>query len=183
MSTPRVRTSRTRAFTLIETLSVIVVLGILGSITATLLIENVDAFSDASVHSRIHADGSVTLDRIVRGIRAIDPDPADSDAPYITVAESGRLEWENGKVLERTGTTLSIQTDGANLDVLATDVTAFSLAYFDEDNAALLSGGAVPAADLPTIRRVSISLTITRDGRSESLRTRVFIRSMIGDGT
>ncbi len=58
--------------------------------------------------------------------------------------------------------------------MLATDVTDFTLRAFDESNAELalpLSGAGCDA-----IRRLSISLTVQRQGSQDTVRTRVFLR-------
>jgi hypothetical protein len=64
--------------------------------------------------------------------------------------------------------------------VLLTDVTACTIATFDEDNAPL--GASLAGVACDDIRRVSVSVTVTRGGVSETLRTKVFIRAtMEGD--
>ena len=64
--------------------------------------------------------------------------------------------------------------------LLLSDVTACTITAFDQDNTQL--GASLSGAGCDAIRRVSVSVTVQRNGISETLRTRVYIRStMEGD--
>lgn len=172
----------TRAgFTLIETIASIVVIAVLGSMTGFIILNQVETYADAATQAQLHVESSVTLDRLVREFRSIDQDPTSTTlAPYITAATTTSLDWATTHELSVSGTNLMLSSDGGvTSDILATDVSALALDYFDEDNVSLLSGTSVASADLPDIRRISVSLTTTRSGVNETLRARVFLRAMM----
>lgn len=172
---------RRTAFTLIETIASIVVIGILGSVTGFIIINHTEAYADAATQAQLHVEGSVTLDRLVREFRSVEQDPASTSlAPYITLATTTAMDWNNANELSLSGTNLVLSIDsGVNNDILGTDVSALALDYFDEDNNSLLTGTSVASGDLPDIRRISVTITLTRSGVSETLRARVFLRAMM----
>jgi prepilin-type N-terminal cleavage/methylation domain-containing protein len=174
-----------RGFTLVETMATIAVLGILASIASHVLVESVGRCLDAMTAAQIHSELSVAMDRITREIRRINLDGgAGGVAPDINAVETDTLTWEDldddDYEVAFGGGTLTLQVDGGAPAVLLTDVTACTIATFDEDNAPL--GASLAGAACDDIRRVSVSVTVTRGGVSETLRTKVFIRAtMEGD--
>jgi hypothetical protein len=70
--------------------------------------------------------------------------------------------------------------NGGAAALLLSDVTACTITAFDQDNTQL--GASLSGAGCDPIRRVSVSVTVQRNGISETLRTRAYIRStMEGD--
>ena len=57
------------------------------------------------------------------------------------------------------------------------DVTAFTVQSYDQDNGVLANPLTGAACD--DIRRVVLEVTVQRNGVTESLRTKIFIRSMM----
>lgn len=172
-----------RGFSLVEVIAVIVILGIIGGVSSSLILTNVASFTESSVRIQLHGEASVTLDRIVREVREIDPDPTvGPPRPHIRQARANSLQWDDSCSLGLVDGTLLLNTDGVHEDVLCGDVSEFSLDYLDESNHSLLIGGAVPPSDLPRIRRVAIHLSLQRQGMTESLSTRVFIRAAMTGG-
>ncbi|MCK4871380.1 MAG: hypothetical protein KAS72_01530 [Phycisphaerales bacterium] len=173
---------RTNAFTLIESISVIVVLGVIGSLVATLVGTYGKTYADSVVASRLHVEASTALDRIVREIRSI---PVDADAGQVAadIRSASATEIQFGELshIQLNGTDVQISADLTNYDTLLTDVSAFVLQFYDEDDSALLSGPGDTldegAADTISARRVSISITVTRNGESETVESKVFMRA------
>lgn len=177
------RRSPRGGFTLVEVIAVIVLLGVLGGVTSSLILSATAGFVDSSVRMQLHGEASVALDRLVREWREIDADPvAGAPSPHITEASATVLEWGDDSRLRLDGADLLLAADGAAERLLCNAVSEFSIAYFDESNRPLLVGASVPPADRPRIRRLALRLALTRQGLTESLQTRVFVRcAMMGE--
>jgi len=63
---------------------------------------------------------------------------------------------------------------------LANDVRLFAVQTFDESSNAL--PGTMSGAACRDIRQIELTLTLSRHGVSETLRTRIFVRAAISDG-
>ncbi|MBL1216077.1 MAG: prepilin-type N-terminal cleavage/methylation domain-containing protein [Planctomycetes bacterium] len=171
-------------FTLVETIAVITVLAVIGSMVSMLLLTSSTGYHDASVQGQLHVETSSALDRVVREFRQIEAvdDGQGSLMPDITSAAENAIAWSTDSSLSVNGDQQLILRLGGTDSVLATDVTALALDYLDGTASSLLSGGQVPNGSLPDIRRLSISLTVTRSGLSDTLHTRLFLRSVM-EGT
>lgn len=178
-----IRLHRARGFSLIEVLAVIVILGIIGGISSSLILTNVASFTESSGRIQLHGEASVTLDRIVREFREIDPDP-DTGPPHPDISQAGStyLRWSGTHSLRLNGETLLLNTDGVHEDALCESVSELALDFFDESNQSLLVAHAVPGAELQDIQRIAIRLSVTRQGMTETLTTRVFIRAGMTGG-
>jgi type II secretory pathway pseudopilin PulG len=171
--------ARRRAYTLIETISSIVVIGIIGTLASRILLQASQGDRAASTRAQLAAEVSMTMDRIVREVRDINRDPG--GGPAINAITPASLQWQNDCALTLLGTNLELAINGAAGSVLQTDITSFALTAFDDQGnvlSATMSGAACTA-----IRRVEISVTATRDGSAVSLRTRVFTRAGVGDAS
>ena len=121
----------------------------------------------------------------MRELRKIELDAAASGiAPNIDTVTATSIAWtdtdSDSYSLSLSGADLMLAVDGGAAAVLLADATAFSVATYDEDNAALAASLAGVACD--PIRRVALDVTLQRHGVSESLRTKVFIRSTMSGG-
>ena len=180
--------AHSHAFTLIEMISVIVVLTILGSLGASILGQMARLYRDQAVVAEMHTEASAALDRIVREVRSI---PVDADAGQVAadirLGSATQLQWGDSMHLRLTGSTLEWSEDLTNYHALLTQVTDLELQFYDEDDAALLTGPGDSLlegeTDTLSARRVAITLTVARDGTSETLSTKVFLRAtMTGAG-
>ncbi len=169
-----------QGFTLIEMIATMVVISILSAFASTIILNGSDGYLDASATAELHTELSVALDRIVREVRRIDPDTAAGPgAPNIDSVSETSMVWRDADDdlyrLELTGSALTLAVDGSVPRTLLTDVTGFSMQARDDADAALpslLTGGACDA-----IRRVEVSISLTRFGVTETLGAKVFIRS------
>ncbi len=81
------------------------------------------------------------------------------------------------------GDPLTLAVDGGAAVNLQTDVTAFTVAVYDDTNTVIVLPLATDALCCP-IRRLALDLTVSRSGESMSVRTKLFVRStMSGGGT
>ncbi len=169
-----------RGFTLIESVTVIVVLSILGTFGSMLILNSTEGYIDASAGSQLHAELSISLDRIVRELRKIDLDSgAAGVAPDIDMATTNSMSWRDtdgdAYVLVLSGSNLLLTVNGGASNILLSDVTVFSLKAYDESNVQL--GAFLIGVTCDPIRRFEISITLTRQGVSETLGTKLLIRS------
>jgi hypothetical protein len=166
-------------------MAAVAVLGILASISSHLLVETVGRCLDATTSAQLHAELSVAMDRITRELRRIDLDAgAGGVAPDVVSVEADSIGWEDidgdDYELALNAGTLTLQVNGGAAALLLSDVTACTITAFDQDNTQL--GASLSGAGCDPIRRVSVSVTVQRNGISETLRTRAYIRStMEGD--
>lgn len=174
---PRAR----RAFTFIELMAVVVILGVLSSVSSLLLVNAIDGYLEAATTAQVHSDLSIAMDRLAREFRRIPPYPTVPGAvPYIGFADVSTVTWYDEDAdaynVALNGTDLELAADGGAAADLLTDVTAFTLAYADEDDDPL----ATPMLNSPAvdpIRRITIDITVTRKGMSQSLSAKVYVRS------
>ncbi|MHC4101610.1 MAG: prepilin-type N-terminal cleavage/methylation domain-containing protein [Planctomycetota bacterium] len=174
---------RRRAFTLIESMATISVLAVLGSIASFLILDSVDGYTEAATSAQLHAELSIAMDRAMREIRKIELDAGATTPPGPNItdinAAGDNIQWTNTAVeahsLYKSGSDLMLEVEGGGAAVLLSDVTAFAVQTYDEDDGPLANPLTGAACD--DIRRVQLNVTIQRNGASESLRTKVFIRS------
>ena len=165
-----------RAFTLVETIAALVVIGTIGSVSSGLIYSAVDSYRTASTTAQLHSDCSGALDRLSKALWSIPRDSTASVvAPQISSVTATSIAWSGNWSLSLSGTQLLLTEPGGTAQPIHENVTSFSLACFDENNSALaanLSGSATQA-----IRRIQVNVTVSRQGVTQSLRTRAFIRS------
>lgn len=161
-------------------MAAVAVLSVLASIASFLILGAVDSYLDASTSTQLHAEASIAMDRIMRELRKIELDSAASGiAPNITTTNPAWMEWQDSDSdlyqLLWAGSALKLTVDGGAFADLLSDVTAFSVKTFDQDNTQL--GDSLTGDDCDGIRRIEIEMTLERGGVSDTLRCRTFIRS------
>ena len=172
-----------RGFTLIESIATIVVLGAIGMVASSTIVTAANGFLKATTAGQMNIELSVTLDRAVREIRRIPLDAAASGiAPDIDSVTATSIAWSGNSSLSLSGTNLMLTINGGTAAVLQTNVSSFSVQAFNESNTAL--GATLSTTGCDPIRRILLTITVTRDSISETLRARVFLRStMSGAGS
>jgi prepilin-type N-terminal cleavage/methylation domain-containing protein len=169
-----------RGFTLIESIATIAVLATLGSIASFLILDAVDDYSETASTAQLHAELSIAMDRLLREVRHIELDGGASGiAPNIVGVGDTYLAWQDSDS-DNYSFTLSageifLQIDGVAGAVLLTDVSGVTVKAFDEDNTELVLPLAGAACD--DVRRISVEISLLRNGVTQSLRSKVFIRS------
>ena len=169
-----------RGFTLIEAIATIVLLSILGTFGSLIILNSTESYIDATTVSQLHSELSISLDRIVRELRKIELDSgAAGVAPDIDSVTTTSIAWRDSDgdaySLSLSGTNLMLVVNGGASNILLSDVTGFTLGTYDESNDLLPSSLSGAACD--PIRRVEISITLTRQSVSETLGTKLLIRS------
>jgi prepilin-type N-terminal cleavage/methylation domain-containing protein len=173
----RGRTSRVRrGFTLIEGLATIAILGAIGSVASTVILSSVDSYIAAATMAEIHTEASIALDRMARELRKIPLDASAAGiAPDIDDVTSTTITWEVNSYVSLISGNLWIKIAGGTASILLSDVTAFTPKLYDESNSLIVLPVTTTACD--PIRRIELTITVQRYGVSETLRSRVFLRS------
>lgn len=170
-----------RAFTLVELVSSMSVIGILMVLTSRLIFGASDQYLSAVSRAELGQEMSSAMERLTTELRSIRL--RDTGVPDLTSVTGTSMAWSDAtgsKSISLDGTEL-MWTDSAGSAPLARGVTAFAVQTFDDAGAPLPS---VPSgAQLRTVRRVQITLSAHRQGVDEVLRTRVFLRRLaLGGG-
>ncbi len=177
---------RDRGFTLIEATASIAIISVLGLTASVLINGSVGTVRTSLIRAELHTSASVALDRLVREVREIAEDPdSDEPAPWIDEATASSIAWSGNSQVLLEDDRLMLQIDGGPSDVLAQPVTALTLRYFDQENQELTPpDGGFSRTDGSTapIRRISVQITLSRNGVTETLRSKAFIRTM-SDGS
>jgi len=172
------RRHRRRGFTLVESLCALSIVAIAGSVASSVVYSAVRSYRDASARAVLHTGVATAMDDAFRLLSSISRDTSASVvAPAISSLTATSITWNSNWSLSLSGSQLMYSEAGATARSLLDNVTSFSITAYDESNAALgasLSGSATQA-----IRRLQLQVTVTRDGVSDTLRMRVFIRSMM----
>jgi prepilin-type N-terminal cleavage/methylation domain-containing protein len=167
-------------FTLIEAIATIVVLGVVASVSSSIILAAADGYLGATTQAQLHAELSVAMDRIMRELQKIELDAgAGGVAPDVDTVTATTLAWSDSdganSALWLDGTNLKIIVADSSAAVLLADVSSVAFAASDESDAALTLPLAGPTCD--AIRRIAVTITLTRSGETSSLRSNAFLRS------
>jgi prepilin-type N-terminal cleavage/methylation domain-containing protein len=176
----RTRRPSPRAFTLVEALATISILALVSLAASRIIFAASDAYAASAVRAELSQDLSSAMERIAAEFRSIPYQNASPGVPQISSATGTSISYGVDSGLQAVGGVLSLRSGGGPARTLLTDVTAFTLACFDEANQLLplpLSGSACDA-----VRRIEVSITRTRNGASETLRSKIFLRCAIAGG-
>jgi len=169
---------RRRGFTLIELIATIAIVGALGSIAASILFASVNGLTNSTTSAQLHTEMSVALDVIDRELRQVSIDSGASDiAPNIDSVTATTISWNGDDKFLLDGTQLKWIVDGGDPVVLLQDVTEFTVTAFDESNAQM--GATLSGTGCDNIRRILVEVTASRNGVTEKLRTKVFVRCAV----
>lgn len=168
--------SRVRGFTLVEAVATMAIIAVIGVVSSRAVMAGVDAYGAAAVRAQLAGEMSAAMERIAAELRTIPVragvEPAEPDLDSLSAVA---VSWGDDNALSLSGGQLMLTVNGQAAPLMA-DVTNLSIQAFDHENqplAADLSGDACDA-----VRRIAVTLTASRGGVTETLRMRVFLRSM-----
>jgi len=165
-----------RGFTLIEAVATMTILAAIATVASNIILTSADGYLNASTSAQLHTEMSIGLDRLVREVRNINLDESAGDiAPDIDSVTASSVDWSGNNSVAFAGDELQITEDGGSAAILLTDVSSFNIQCFDEDNAALSTTLSGSGCDV--IRRIELTISLQRHGVTETLRTKVFLRS------
>jgi prepilin-type N-terminal cleavage/methylation domain-containing protein len=170
-----VTTRRTaRGFTLVEAICALTVLSVMGSVSSGLIFAGVRGCRDAAASAQLHEEASVAMEVMMRQLRAVAKTASGNpDIPAVTPSSIAF----GASSFSASGGDLTWVDSGATGVTLVSNVSGMTVQCYDGNNAAL--AGSLSGSACNAIRRVSVSLTLTRDGVSETVRSRVFLRSFM----
>jgi hypothetical protein len=157
-------------------ITAIVVLATMGSIASFVLSTAMRSYYNASTQAQLQNELSTTMDRIDRELRAVALKTG-SVVPNITSVTASSIAWNTNYALTLSGTNLMLTDNGAAAAILLSNVSAFAVQTYNESNTAL--GASLSGAACDPIRRIQIQITMQRDGVTESLRNKIFLRCMV----
>jgi prepilin-type N-terminal cleavage/methylation domain-containing protein len=165
------QTRTARGFTLVEAICALTVLSVMGSVSSGLVFTAIRSCRDAAASSQLHEEASVAMEVMMRELRGVDL--TGSGAPDISAVTPASISYGTS-AFSASGGNLTWVDAGAAGVTLVSGVSAFEVRCYDGTNTEL--DGTLSGAGCAAIRRVSVSLTVTRDGVSETVRSRVFLR-------
>lgn len=157
-----------RAFTLVELIGVMVVLGVLAAVAGPLLTSGADAYHRAATQRDALERASFAMDRTLGLLRDAPESPSGSGAPAFTTAEPRRFAFADGRTVEwRSGALWAVVPGQPGGEApLCANVDDFSLTYLGAD------GVTDTLASPGQTTRVEVSITTG----GVTLRSAAFLR-------
>jgi hypothetical protein len=177
---------RHRAFTLVEAITTLVILALIGGAASRIVFQSFSALNDASTRNDMHNQLAAAMERISAELRTMEIKASSNPAtPDITACTASALTFKNTSAATRTislsGSALVITGDAAATQTIASGVSAFTIQAYDASNAALPASPS--AAQIDTIRRIQVTITATSGSMTETIRSKLFLRCMaLGTG-
>jgi prepilin-type N-terminal cleavage/methylation domain-containing protein len=176
---------KTRAFTLVELVAVMVVMGTLGTIAAAIVTRLGAANTQTAVRTELYNDASMALDRIVGMIKFTPVRAATTQTPAISSITSSQINWQNGDQLNLATNVITLRSvrdgDGpATTPVLTRNVAALTITPRNDAEQSLFTVHSVTnlnAAQSGQVHAMDVAITLARSGVTATLSTRVFLRA------
>ncbi len=173
-------TGRVRGFTLIETVLVIIIMGILAGAMAPMLSSSLTAYDELSETTSTVGKLRYAMERMAREARKIEYNGTNFE---IATMSAGTLSFTKSD-----GVTVTLTSSGANVTLqyyepgsalwdpavvstLTDQLSSLAFAYYKAD-------GTTTTASNADVAFVQISLTLTEDGNTYPQRTRVNLRNL-----
>lgn len=176
------------AFTLVELIAAMVVIGIIGSFGALTIQRAAAVNTQVASRAMLYAEASSVMDRLVRKVQSTPVRSASNPAvPSVASFSATGMTWDDASSLSYSAASQTItfidaaagDSAAAAAPVLADSITAFAMTAYDESNTDILAALGVSSLNSTqgaTVRRVAIQFTLTRRGESVTLRSRAFTR-------
>lgn len=169
-------------FTLVEAIATIVILAAVITVCSRIVSSATKGYTDSVTRAELHSQLSSAMDRIITDLRQTRVGPGSTPvAPDLQGATASSIGWTmvggGTRSVALSGSQVTLTTESVAATALAVNITAFSVQCFDESNAALAS--TLNGSALNAVRRVRITLTGSSNGITETVRSKVFLRSMM----
>jgi Tfp pilus assembly protein FimT len=166
-----------RGFTLVEAVATMVIISTLGSVAVAIIARASDAYAVASSGAQLQSELGTGIDRVERAMRAIRRKTGVAAAD-ISGATASSLSWNaagGACSLSVSGGQLLLALDGGGGVAILNDVTSLEVACYDEDGSAL--GAPLSGSGCEAIRRITVTVALSRHGSTATLRTGIFLRA------
>ncbi|HUN81178.1 MAG TPA: prepilin-type N-terminal cleavage/methylation domain-containing protein [Phycisphaerae bacterium] len=178
-----------RAFTLIEMISTIVISSIVCGSACMLLWNAARQRSEIAARAELVDEGAAALEILVRYFRDItqnecpvNPTPCLNGNAQVTSATSTQVRWGNFGV-RQSGSELQMTSDnGANWRTLCADLSSVQMTFFNRLGQDLQTQTA-PGNGPTYMRRIVVTLTLSRAGQTVDLRTGTYLRNFMNEVT
>ncbi|MFU8828224.1 MAG: type II secretion system protein [Phycisphaerales bacterium] len=167
-----------RGFTLIEAVTVMVLLGIISAVLSTVIYAATDTYSTAQSQRQTSDQLSFAIDFIARSLREVPASETNPGSCGILDASDSSVRFESGLEIELLDGSVWISIPQRENSPLIDGVTDLRFAFFP-DGAPDQPPIDVAGGESAEFARV-IDVLISAGG--QSLRTRVLLRSMYGGG-
>jgi len=147
----RMRTTRRRAFTLVEVTMTVLILGVVSASVVPIVFTAGDAYANAANVRRTAEKTAYAMERAVRMLRDT-PAGATRGTLDITIANPSQVRFGSGKGMELTGTTLYERATDGTLSPLCDQVTTFTIQHLGDD------GVTSTAATPTTTQRFNVTI-------------------------
>jgi prepilin-type N-terminal cleavage/methylation domain-containing protein len=176
MNTHRRQLGGRRGFTLVEAIATIVILGSVMAVCARVISTATAAYTSSATRAEMHAELSSAMERIMLELRSCRIGTGGTFGPDISAVNAAGVTWttpSGTRQLSVSAGSLILTMNGAGAP-LAMDITSFSVQAFDQSNTAL--SATLNGSECVPIRRIEITISATRQGVTETLRSRTFLR-------
>lgn len=176
MSTRRGQPGARCGFTLVEAIATIVILGAVMAVCSRIISTATAAYTAGATRAELHAELSSAMERVMLELRSCSISTGGTFAPDISTVAADGLTWttpSGTRQLSLTAGSVVLTTSGSAAS-LASGVTAFSVQTYDQSNTALAT--TLNGSECAPIRRIEITITAARQGVTETLRSRTFLR-------
>lgn len=162
-------------FTLIELVLVTLVIGLLAGILVPLLQQGIQGYTAIETRGDLTSQAREATDRMVREMRNIQKKA--NNAPNISSASSTSITfvdaWTNTITFALSGSTVQ-----RNANTLVDQVSGLQFRYFNGTNTELIPP--LSGADLDSVRRIHLVLTLAQGGETLSVTGQAFVRDLTG---
>lgn len=171
-----------RGFTLVEMIGAMVIVAVAGVAATTVATRAVADVRDAATAWSLHQDTAAALDRIVQELRAVGKDPT-TGGPAISSIATAQLTLPSGdgfQFIDASGTIpgrINL-TAGGTTATLLSNATSLTISVLTGTGTQLSLP--LSAASAASARRIIITISASRNGVSETLRTSIYFRSLAG---
>jgi prepilin-type N-terminal cleavage/methylation domain-containing protein len=167
-----------RAFTLVEVVAAMTIMSIIGIVSSNIVFNAVRALDEETSRAQLNLEMSSGLSLMVDAFRAVDK--LTGPAPNISAMSATRLTASIGGIettWSYSDSTLSVSAGGATQS-LVDGLTSFAFVPIDRSGNIVALPISSTAGAAP-VQRIQITMTGTRAGRTDTLRTEVFLRNLM----
>lgn len=168
-----------KGITLIELIMVIMIVGILTSVSSMYIKETIDLWRFLSFRSELVSVGRMALARMTREIRQVRDDLS------VYIAEGSRFQFDdvngNNITYSRADASCNYDINGGylcrNNNILTSGVNSLTFTYYNESNQDITAQPPLVSPEQTDIYRIELTLQIQSGTQTKTLKSQVFPRN------